>query len=229
MKKPFNASQFTPGHDDAEQKARFANHFVRFVESGFKPTIFPDWFYRRLSTAFGHIAHFNRGGFYATWFHTDADRRAFLENAMRWSCCGDPEFTYCDVERALRRWIVGSGLIAELTAKIDAAAEAGERATLARLKAKYEPPLPARRHPHRGRWSAMSDPAFQIMSAANTAEITLNDNLDDAKRHSREAAPTETWLIGRSAIAVALAVFSYAKKHGIPPRDVGHSIRYPKE
>lgn len=64
----FTANQFTATKwESAEQKAKFANHFVRFVKSGFKPTLFYSWFYKRLSMTFGHIAHFNRQGFWHTW------------------------------------------------------------------------------------------------------------------------------------------------------------------
>jgi hypothetical protein len=67
---------------------------------------------------------------------------------------------------------------------------------------------------------------FEVMTPENTAEITLNDNLDDAKRHSGAAAPTETWLIGRSPAAIWRAILAYAKKHGITPRQVGYAVKY---
>jgi hypothetical protein len=141
MKQPiFTASQFMPTkHSSAEDKARFANHFVRFVEQDFKPTLFPNWFYSRLSCCFSHIAHFSREGFYATWFAGEHQRRDFLRRALRHPCHGSPEFTYCDVERELKRWIATSGRLAQFDAKIAASVELSERAELARLKAKYEP------------------------------------------------------------------------------------------
>lgn len=139
MKKLFAAEQFTPTKwDTAAQKAKFANHFVRFVEGGFKPTLFYDWFYKRLSNCFGHIAHYNRGGFYGTWFKTLPGRRDFLVNATKFPCYGDPTFTYSDVERALAAWIKQAGLIENYTKAIDVATETLERHELARLKAKYE-------------------------------------------------------------------------------------------
>lgn len=70
------------------------------------------------------------------------------------------------------------------------------------------------------------EPAFEIMTPDNSAEITLNDNLDDAKRHSGAAAPSETWLIGRSPAAIWRAIVSYARKHGISPQQVGYSVKY---
>jgi hypothetical protein len=88
--------------DSAEDKAKFANHFVRFVRSGYKRTLFPKWFYRRLSMCFGHIAHYNQAGFYAEWFADDSGR--FLRNVLQWGCYGDPAYTYSDVERALQTY-----------------------------------------------------------------------------------------------------------------------------
>jgi len=97
----FTASQFTPTHwDTADEKARFANHLVRFVDTGCKWTLFHTWFYRRLSMCFGHIAHYNKAGFYATWF--TQHRGDFLEHLLQHRCYGDPTYTYSDVEQALQ-------------------------------------------------------------------------------------------------------------------------------
>ena len=139
MKKTrFTAEQFRPTQwDTAEEKARFANAFVRFVESDFKATLFPKTFYRRLSMTFGHIAHYDQGGFYATFFTTALGKVRFLEQCVTWDCCGDPAYTYSDVETALRAWIKAEGLVETYQAKLCAAVEASERAQLARLVQKY--------------------------------------------------------------------------------------------
>jgi hypothetical protein len=116
-KTKFDDALFTATEwEGAKEKARFADHFVRFVEGGFKPTLFPDWFYRRLSNTFGHIAHYDRVGFYATWFEGLPKRAAFLRHALRHHCCGDPAFTYSDVERALQSWIRESGWLEKIEA-----------------------------------------------------------------------------------------------------------------
>ncbi len=139
MKQPkFTAAQFTANDQHAaEDKARFANHFVRFVETGFKPTVFPEWFYHRLSCTFGHIAHFNRNGFYETWFSTTRRRRDFLQR-----CLTHPFYMgapFSDAEDACRQWVRKSGLVAKLSVQVALEVETKERAELARLKAKYEP------------------------------------------------------------------------------------------
>jgi hypothetical protein len=100
----FKAEQFRATKwETAEDKAKFANHLVRFINSGYNPNLFYDWFYRRLSMTFGHIAHFNRHGFYDVWFTGRESRREFIHHLMMWPCYGDPEYTYSDVEKALQQ------------------------------------------------------------------------------------------------------------------------------
>jgi hypothetical protein len=135
--KLFEPSQFAANDQyTAEEKAHFANHFVRFVESGFKPTVFPAWFYRRLSCSFGHIAHFNRNGFYETWFSTTRRRRDFLQRCL--SHPFYPAAPFSDAEDACRQWVRKSGLVMKLSVQVALDVEQAERAELARLKAKYE-------------------------------------------------------------------------------------------
>jgi len=136
----FNAAKFTATKwDTAEQKARFANHFARFVASGFKKTLFYDWFYRRLSVTFGHIAHFNRDGFFEGFF-TSTERKV---NFLQWTitprdCYGDsPEHTYIDVERAIVSWLNDSGYVAYWMKQRDEEVKNSELSVLAQLKAKY--------------------------------------------------------------------------------------------
>lgn len=135
----FTASQFTPTEwSSAEEKAKFANHFVRLVESGFKETMFQKWFYTRMSKCFGHIAHYNQGGFYNVWFTNTENQLAFLKHCLQGGGYGSPEFTYSDVERSLKTWIREMELILKMETQISKASESSERAQLAALKAKYE-------------------------------------------------------------------------------------------
>lgn len=113
MKKPiFKAEQFTPTQwDSAEQKARFANHFVRFLESGFNRNLFYKWFYNRLSMTFGHIAHYNQWAFYEYWFSNEEKCRRFVQHTLHPACggCGYPAYTYSDVEMALKKFLKDKG------------------------------------------------------------------------------------------------------------------------
>jgi hypothetical protein len=102
----FSPSQFTPTPwDSAEDKAFFANHFVRFIRSACEEKYFTAKFYRRLSSTFGHIAHHDRDGFWSEFFTSFSDMVRFLEAILHHPCHGDPAWTYCDVELALQEWL----------------------------------------------------------------------------------------------------------------------------
>lgn len=134
----FNPTEFTPTEwDGAQDKAAFAKQFIRFVQSDFAAQRFTDKFYRRLSNTFGHIAHYNRGGFWAEFFTTTADKVRFLEMTLRHPCYGDPAWTYSDVERALQAWLRADETLERYRQRLAEESEAGERAELARLQAKY--------------------------------------------------------------------------------------------
>lgn len=91
--------------ESVESKIKFEKQFKKFVSSGFTFDNFPKWFYKRLSMCFGHIAHYNQYGFYATWFEKEKDRQEFVERIKRMSIYGDPEYTYSDVEKVLQDWL----------------------------------------------------------------------------------------------------------------------------
>lgn len=134
----FEASQFTATEwSTKEDKAKFANHFVRFVESDFKSTLFYQWFYNRLNGMFGHIAHYNRGGFYGTWFSSTENKARFLQNTLDSGHYGDPAYTYSDVEKVLAAWVAESGLFEKYQAQNLQEIEREERKLLARLQDKY--------------------------------------------------------------------------------------------
>ena len=134
----FTADQFTPTKwERSEQKAKFARQFIKFVESDFARSQFPHMFYLRLALCFGHIAHFNEAGFFETFFTTTRDKVRFLRQTLQHPCYGDPTFTYSDVERALQEWLRESGVLARYEQQLADEQEAAERATLARLQAKY--------------------------------------------------------------------------------------------
>jgi hypothetical protein len=102
--------------ESAEQKAKWASHLVRFLEARCPEATFQDWFYQRLSNTFGHIAHYNRAGFYDTWFRTANDRFRFVKHLLDHQVFGDPAWTYCDAEAAVQDHIIRfrSALVAKL-------------------------------------------------------------------------------------------------------------------
>ena len=135
----FSDNQFTPTQwETAASKARFANQFIEFVESGFSESKFPNWFYKRLSNCFGMIAHYDREGFYCAQFPNLSKKKAFIWNCLDYPCFGDPSFTYSDVEKLLQDWIVENKVSKQLEKKEEEQMEINERAELNRLKEKYE-------------------------------------------------------------------------------------------
>ena len=106
MSKPFFPRQFTPTKfATAEDKAKFANKLVTFVERGFPESLFTQDLYRRLSTCFGHIAHHNRNGFFEEWFENETLQKEWVKNAFDWGCYGEAGHTFCDVEREVITWL----------------------------------------------------------------------------------------------------------------------------
>ncbi|KKK98466.1 hypothetical protein LCGC14_2642480 [marine sediment metagenome] len=104
--KTFTAEQFIPTKfATAKDKAKFANHFVRFVQSDFNHNLFYRWFYVRLSMCFAHIAHYNKSGFYIEWFSTKERQERFLNRCITFPCYGQPGSTYSDVEKVLITWM----------------------------------------------------------------------------------------------------------------------------
>jgi len=140
----FTPDQFTPYDDprwgSAVDKARYANHFVRFVLGGFRSTQFPRWFYVQTSFMWGHIAEYSRDGFYATWLADTPSRARFLTRCVRGGGYGSPTHTYVDVERAIASWVRDSGVLETTIRAAVAEVERTERANLARLQAKYPTP-----------------------------------------------------------------------------------------
>ena len=104
--KLFNAGMFKPTEfSTAEDKAKFANHLIRFIESDYNPNLFYKWFYTRLSMTFGHIAHYDINGFYYHWFSDKTSQLTWINHILNYPCYGQPEYTYCDVENAIQVYL----------------------------------------------------------------------------------------------------------------------------
>lgn len=140
-KGPFLPDEFTPTKlSTAADKAEFGNHFLRFIEFEWAQTLFTKDFYHRLSMCFGNIAHCDRVTFYETWFTSDRDRLRFLEKTLKWPCWGDPEFTFCDVERAIQQEVRKRNYLVHYQLRVAEAERTSELETLRRLEAKYRVP-----------------------------------------------------------------------------------------
>jgi len=110
----FAASMFLPyekmeGPDyTAEGKARFANDLAEFVIAGFPQHLFTKSLYHRLALAFYHIAHYDQGGFWSSWFADPARCWDWVQYITSNVYVGDPGYTYSDVERAFAQWLMQS-------------------------------------------------------------------------------------------------------------------------
>jgi hypothetical protein len=136
----FLPSEFVPTKfSTAQDKADFGNTFLHFIESEWARTAFSKSFYNRLSMCFGNIAHYDLATFYETWFTSDADRLRFLRHTLAWPCWGDPEYTFCDVERAIQQEIRKRNYLARYELRAAESARSSEMETLKRLEAKYRP------------------------------------------------------------------------------------------
>jgi hypothetical protein len=137
---PFEPSAFTPTKfSTTEDKAWFGNALLKFLANDSPQTGFTTRLYHRLSLTFGHIAHFNKYGFYGTFFQDDSGKLEFLRQTIQWPFFGDPHHTFSDVERAVAARVKTSGLVHFYEMRLNTAIEQAERAKLAQLKAKYEP------------------------------------------------------------------------------------------
>jgi hypothetical protein len=112
--KYFSPGQFTATRwSSAEEKAQFANHFTRFLYSGFSRALFSDGFYRRLSNTFGFIAQRDRDTFYEYYFTSLEGHTRFLDNIRQGGGYGDPTQNWVDVENALKEWLFEEALPAD--------------------------------------------------------------------------------------------------------------------
>ena len=92
--------------------------------------------YKHLNSCFGHIAEFNRGGFYGVWFSDLEARVNWLRRITTHVVYGDPAYTRSDVERTLVAEIIERGYVAKYGAKLREKRTADELALLKSLQAK---------------------------------------------------------------------------------------------
>lgn len=140
----FGAEQFTATKwDSGEDKAKGLSALVSFIQAGFPEAKFTRRVYDVLYLhLFGHIAHFNKAGFYAEWFATPARQLAWLRYAARGGAYGaghgDPAYTWSDVETVLVDWLRSSGVVNRYEAIVEGQTRSRELAQLAYLQGKYE-------------------------------------------------------------------------------------------
>ena len=136
----FQASDFTATKwATAEDKAKWANKFKKFILSGFQRGCFKKDIYKHLYQMFGHCAEYDINGFYSTWFDGTYERLHWVETVTTtWLAgIGDPGFTWSDVEIKLVQWIRDNNIQDQIAGYLQAETEQKERATLKVLQDRY--------------------------------------------------------------------------------------------
>ena len=91
----------------AEDKAKWANKFTKFILGGFQRSAFKKDLYKQLCSMFGHCAEYDLNGFCFTWFEDTYKCLHWVETVTTtWLAgIGQPQFTWSDVEIKLVQWI----------------------------------------------------------------------------------------------------------------------------
>jgi len=84
----------------ADEKQRLLKAWKKFIKSGFSFRCFTDRLYRHLIMRCGFIAHFNRRGFYLTYFANPDDTLRFFRQF-------DKDYGYRSIELGVDVWIRG--------------------------------------------------------------------------------------------------------------------------
>jgi hypothetical protein len=136
----FTAKDFTTTNfATAEDKAKWANKFTKFVLGGFQRNSFKKEIYRHLHHMFGHCAEYDLDGFYCTWFEDTHKCLHWVETiATTWLAgIGQPQFTWSDVEIKVIQWIRNNNIYDQIAGYLQAEKEQKERATLKVLQDRY--------------------------------------------------------------------------------------------
>lgn len=142
-KGPLIASEFVPTKfSTAAEKAEFGNTLLRFLDANCPRELFTEKLYNRLSMTFGHIANYDRQGFFERWFTSDRKRLEFLRHTLDWPCWGSPDFTFSDVEQVIQVVVRQRNYLALSELKAAEEVRSVEIDILKRLEAKYRTQSP---------------------------------------------------------------------------------------
>jgi hypothetical protein len=122
----------------AEDKEKFVKHFMQFVKKDFPQSMFNKKFYQRLSNTFGHIAHYDIGGFWDTFFTNTQGKVIFLQQTMDWPCYGEATYTFCDAEKEIQKQLKEMGVVEQYQNKEYSEINNKEHTEYLRLKNKFE-------------------------------------------------------------------------------------------
>ena len=84
----------------AEEKKKVLKNWERFLSNGFQWNNFTSRLYEHLHLHCSFIAHYNRAGFYATYFEQPDDTAKFLKQF-------DKDYDCVSIELGMRVWLSG--------------------------------------------------------------------------------------------------------------------------
>jgi len=126
----------------AREKLLMLKAWVRFLKNGLRSEDFSDRLYKHLVNHCGFIAHFNRAGYYATYFEDGEDTTRFHSQVEKRGECRSVECgggwgngEYEDLRRAMIE--EASGYIPALMEHASAKVEESDLAEARRLAAKH--------------------------------------------------------------------------------------------
>ncbi len=133
--KDFTATNFAT----AEDKAKWATKFTKFILGGFQRNSCKKEIYKQLQHMFGHCAEYDLDGFYHTWFEDIYKCLHWVETVTTtWLAgIGQPQFTWSDVEIKLVKWIRDNNIHDQVAGYLQAETDQKERATLKVLQDRY--------------------------------------------------------------------------------------------
>ena len=135
----FSDAQFM----SAREKALVQKAWVRFLKNGLREEDFSDRLYQHLHLHCSFIAHYDRAGFYATYFENGEDTTRFLSQFDKRGECRSVEYgwswwiggDYMDVNTAMIE--EASGYIPTLTEQASGQAKDADLAEARRLAAEH--------------------------------------------------------------------------------------------
>jgi hypothetical protein len=111
---------FTPTEFYNEcQKAKFLRDLCKWIENGMpeKRFLTRKDLYHHLHLHMGHIAHYDKFGFYDVWFSSSTKRIEFIEyhaDDRSMGTWGSPAFTFSDVAKVFRIWLRANDIAGQL-------------------------------------------------------------------------------------------------------------------
>ncbi len=136
----FTAKDFTnTNFATAEDKARWANKFTKFILGGFQRSSFKKEIYKQLHHMFGHCAEYDLVGFYCTWFEDTYKCLHWVETVTTtWLAgIGQPQFTWSDVEIKIVQWIRDNKIHDQVAGYLQTETKQKECTTLKVLQNRY--------------------------------------------------------------------------------------------